>query len=303
MRYSSKKGIALLVTLLFVVLILFSVGIGLKHINKASHYVKQEIFLHQTSIILDDILTFIHESDDLNSLNSADMLNEFLETNSFIAFEHSGIIINIRLESARSKFDLNSLVSHENIININRAESLKQYVGKSMVSSSFVDILLDLMTDVKEDNLYKSAIFDEKPDLFRDYIVSYKHFSEAIDFYENSYYDNNIEDIDFKSFLYFYENSQDLYKVDLNYATAEVWEILLRCDTQRAIELSNDFYYSIESIDLNDDEKNMLSMFNTSIFEPHLNIYLDITKGEYNSKVKFEYSIPDRKESKLVYKI
>ena len=43
-------------------------------------------------------------------------------------------------------------------------------------------MMLDMMSEVKEDLAYNSEIFYDKTNLFRDYIVSRKHLSEIDDF-------------------------------------------------------------------------------------------------------------------------
>jgi len=164
-----RKAIALLITLLFIMLITISVGAGLKQLNQASGYVEDEKFLFQSSVILNDTLDFLKNSQELNDINSSDDFSAFLAQTSFIPFQTHGIKISLELSSARSKFNVNNLMGKKEL-DIFRVNALRRYLGNHMVATSFVDILLDSMRGVKQDFSYESTLFDQKPELFRDYI-------------------------------------------------------------------------------------------------------------------------------------
>ncbi len=284
-------------------LITVSIGIGLKQVNKASSYLQNEKFLLQTTVIVDDALKLLQTSKELELIDSSETLALFLSEASIIPFEASGIKIILEISSARSKFNINSLIKPDNSLNQEKVDSLKWYVSNYMVNVSFVDILLDAMGKVKEDMSYNSDIFYEKPYLFRDYIVSYKHFSELSDFYTNSYHDNNLKEIDFKNLFHF---SRDVaYKIDLNYATQSVWEMILGTDKLRAKELSlnSGAYASIEDLDLMDEEKTALARYETSFFEPFIDVVLTVIQDDISAEIRFEYDIENKKGSNFVYDI
>lgn len=296
---SNKKGIALLITLLFIMLITISVGIGLKQVNEASNHVKAEKFLFQTSVILDDVFRLLQTSKELDNINSKEEFADFLSEASFIPFEHSGIKVSLELSSARSRFNLNSLKN-----NSVRIEQLKQYVTNYMVNISFVDILLDSMGGIKEDMYYTSDIFYEKPYLFRDYIASDKHFGELSDFYVKNYHDDNLKNIDFEKLFYF--SSDKNSSIDLTYATAEVWEMMLGCDKLRATELSAGYYDTFESLalDLSIEELDIVkNKFGATLFEPYVDVIVNIIENNQSAKIKFEYDIKNKKGSNFVYDI
>ena len=296
-----RKAIALLITLLFIMLITISVGAGLKQLNQASGYVEDEKFLFQSSVILNDTLDFLKNSQELNDINSSDDFSAFLAQTSFIPFQSHNIKITIKISSARSKFNVNNLMDNK-VPNIKRINILKEYFANHMISSSFVDILLDSMGGIKEDLSYESSIFEEKPELFRDYISSYKHFSELKDFYKSYYNDDSLKNIDFKNLFYFTNDKE--YKVDLNYATAEVWEMMIGCDKAKAIELSEGSYDSFDDLGLNKKEINVLKYkFKTSFFEPYIYVVINIEQNKNNAIISFEYDIKKKKGSNFVYEI
>ena len=295
-----RRGIALLVTLFFIMLITISIGIGLKQVNKASYHVKSEKFLLQTSVILDDVLTMLEGRKEFDDINSSEEFAIFLSETSFIPFETSGINISLEISSARSRFNINSLRNKPF-----RQDKLKGYFSNYMINISFVDILLDSMGGTKEYGDYNyPELFDKKPYLFRDYIVSYKHFSELSKFYTQSYRDEALKNIDFKNLFYFSNENNDSYTIDLSTATPEVWEMMLGCDKLRAAELSAEYYDSDESINLSDEELNIVKKkFKTSFFEPYIYVVVNIIQDSSSAKIKFEYDIRNKKGSNFVYEI
>jgi len=296
-----KNGIALLITLLFIMLITVSIGFGLKQLNLASGYVSDEEFLYQSNIILDDVLGFLKTSQELSDINSSEDFDLFLAQASFIPFDIQGLKIGIELSSARGKFNVNDLMGKKSP-NMATVDILKQYLSNHMINVSFVDILLDCMGGIKEDLSYNSSLFDEKPYLFRDYISSFEHFSELKSYYKKYYNDDSLKNIDFKNLFYFSNNKN--YTIDLNYATKETWEMMLGCDESRAIQLSEAEYDSYDSLGLDINELNTLKhKFKTSFFEPYVYVIISIMKNNNNAIISFEYDIKKKEGYDFVYEI
>ena len=304
-----KNGIALLITLLFIIAITVSIGVGLKQVRIASSEIQKEDFILQTNIILDDILKFLRESKDLDEVvkdNSGDMLYMFLAQSSFIPFEASDIKISLEIKSARSKLNINSILDINGTnsqISKDRISSLMGYFSKYGINDDYSDMLLDIMGKVKEDMSYNSDIFFEKPYLFRDYVVSQKHLDEVNDFYNKTYHDNSLKNVDFNQLFSFTPDIKS--SIDLNYATSQVWELLLGVDSLRAEELVSGAgsYKKLEDLKLSEYEKSMLSRFNVSFFELYLDINMEIIKNSNIAKIHFEYDIKNRKGSNFSYEI
>ena len=306
MRVLRRKAIALLITVLFIMAITVSIGIGLKQIKDASSNVTSQTSLFQTSVVLDDVLTLLKTSKELEKIaknKSAQEFFVFLSSVSFIPFEISGFKISIEINSARSKFNLNDLVDSNKSVNIDRVNVLNNYFSRYNVNSEYMNFLLDSMRGIKDDLSYSSSIFNENPDLFRDYIASKKHFEEINNIYLQIRHDNSFKNLDLLDLVYFSKDKNSI--IDLNYATPKTWEMLLTCDEPRAKQLSlgGGFYDSLVDLDLNDDEKNALAKFSTGYFEPYLNVVINITKDKVNSKIKFEYDINTKKGTNFVYEI
>lgn len=301
-----RDAIALIITIFFIIAITLSLGIGMKYINSASSEIKHENTLLQTTTIINDILNILQKSKELDFIideSSPEALYLYLSKNNFIQFESSGLTFNMQLSSARSKFNPNSLNDGNNTIDMQKIKALQKYVNRYMVKNVYVDILIDSMSGIKEDASYYCNIFNEKPYLFRDYITSIKHLEELNDFYTQTYYDNSLKNINFENLFYFSNNLDSV--IDVNYATPEVWELILNVDKARAEQLSkgNGTYTNLESLALSEDEKNAISNFKISYFEPYLDVIIKIKHNFKTSIIRFEYNIQNKKGSNFKYDV
>ena len=295
LRVLHKNAIALLLTLLFIMLITISITVGLKQVNKASSALENENFLFQSSIIVDDLLNLLKISPELDAIESADAFRILLTNLTILPLEVPSAEVSIEVASARSKLNINHFTNEE------RLEVLRNYLSRNLVDVSFTDILQDSMSGIKSDLSYKSTLFDQRPDLYRDYITSPEHLNELVDFYSNYYNDDSLEKIDMSGLFYFSDNKE--YKLDLNYLTPEVWDMLLACGEDKATQLSLGIYNSIEDIDLSTNEKSIVEVFDTSFFEPYVDIVINIKKNDKTAKIRFEYDIKNKKGSNFVYDI
>ena len=118
-----------------------------------------------------------------------------------------------------------------------------------------------------------------------------------------NYHDGNLKNIDFKNLFCF--NKKIDTKIDLNYATSEVWMLLLGVDKERADFLSSGMgtYYKLEDIPLSDDEKSLLNKFKTSMYEPYIDVNIEVLQGKQHAIIRFEYDLIKNKGSNFVYKI
>jgi len=304
-----KNGIALLITLLFIVAITLSIGIGLKQVKKASDYVQTENFMFQTSIILDDVQKLLQNSPELKEVaNDAtgESLFIFLSESSFIPFEAADIKVSLEIQSARARLNINSLIdintSNEQGTS-DRVNALKEYLSNYNINVVYGDILLDIMGGIKEDMSYNSDIFYQKPYLFRDYVVSVKHLNEINDFYTKSYRENSLKNIELENLFSFSEDRNT--SMDVNYISTEVWELVLGVDKLRAQELSagGGSYTDDASLNLTDDELLQLKRFKYSFFEYYLDVKVEVIQDSSIAKIHFEYDIKNKKGSNFSYEI
>jgi len=301
----ARRAIALLITVMFVIVITVAIGFGLKQVNSASSVVKDEKFIYQTNMIVEDILHILQTSPDVQQIidsNSSSDFYTFLAQAAFIPLEVNGLEIVMKLSSARAKFNPNALIEGGKIQQ-ERVAMLKHYVNSHMINSDYVDMLLDNMGKVKVDNSYNSRIFDANPSLFRDYIASAKHLKKINDFYAHEFNDDSLKNINFENLFYFSNDANS--SVDVNYATPEVWEMMLGSQKERAKFLSagGGGYANETDLNLQPEELANLQKFKVSYFEPIIQVEIEIMQNSSNAKVRFEYDIKKKKGSHFVYEI
>jgi len=294
----SRSAIALLITVMFVIVITVAIGYGLKQVNNASSVVKEEKFIYQSSIIVEDVLNILKTSPDIASVidtNSSSDFYVFMSQASFIPLQISGFDIVLKISSARSKFNPKQ-------INIRNIDLLRVFMSNHNVNSQYVDLLVDSISGIKEDNSYNSTIFDENPYLFRNYIASLDQVKEINKFYTQEYNDPSLKNIDFNELFYF--SSESNISIDLNYATPLVWELLLGTK-ERAEFLSDGMgsYTQLSDLNLDRDEEENLEKFKTSYFEPLLFVEIEIMQENMKSNISFEYDIKKKEGYNFAYEI
>ncbi len=295
----SRSGIALLITVMFVIVITVAIGYGLKQVNSAATAVKQENFIYQSNIIVEDLLRILQTSPEIQAAvdtNSSEALFLLISQAAFIPFESHGLEMVLKIKSARAKFNPAQ-------IDANNTEQIKLFMNNYNINNQYVDILRDNINGIKEDNSYNSRIFDEHPYLFRDYIASSEHLKIINDFYTKEYNDNSLSKIDFDN-LFYYSSDRNM-SIDLNYATPEVWEMLAGVQKERAevLTANGGFYTKYEDLGLNDDELENLKHFKTSFYEPILDVEVEIRQNGLLSNIHFEYNIKTKKGSNFAFKL
>jgi hypothetical protein len=299
MRVFAKKGIALLITLFFLMAITISIGIGFKHVNEAKSSIKDENFLLQTNIILDDVLTFLQNSPEIKEIKKNDeLLDIFLAQSELIPFDISDIKVLISIKSARRKVNINNLLETNSTTPTKQILRFKEFLTSYNVNPSYVDMLEDSVSKHDDNYIARTDILDAKPDIFRDYIASYKHLEEINEFYTNTNYDNSLEDIDFKDLFYFGRDTNTSktasYCIDNNYM--EPWARHM----VEGVSLEDAEAYVV--VDSNETEVNG---FNLCSGEDRLflDVNLEITQDEKKAKIGFEYDIKQTKGYNFSYEI
>ncbi len=292
-----KRAIALLITVFFIMAITLSVGVGLKYLKNASKNMDNELFILQTSIVLDDVLNLLKESKKLEKVNSATNLSLFLAETSLLPFESNNVKVIVEISSARDKININTIVDPYKI------ETFKNFLLSKEVNIEYANMILDSMNGIKEDMSYNTQIFDEKPYLFRDYVASHQHLEEINDSYLKNYHDNSVEKIDMQELFYISKDKNT--SIDLNYATALTWEFMLSCDVNRAemLEANGAIYTNIDELNLSAEELFSLNKFQTSFYEPHIDVTIDIIQKNMHASIRFEYNIVSKKGSNFVYEV
>ncbi|QOP41721.1 hypothetical protein [Sulfurimonas marina] len=305
-----KRGIALLITVMFVIIITVAVGYTLKQINNSSKYVEKEKSLYQDHIFVDDVISLLNGSEQLKSIvdnKSAEELYVFLAgIESGIPLNNNGTHLIVYITSGRSTFAINFMDRIQE-------EFLYEYLTRYNVRGEYIELLKDVMKEPKEGIYYNTTIFEEDPTLFRGSIASMKHLKKINRFYKREYQDDSIDAINFTNLFNFSTDRNTTTErnvtIDLNYATSEVWELITGATPERAKFLSSqEVVYSskeelYKGLSLGEEEKNRINKFPTDTFVPYLFIKMDIIRENITSHISFEYDMKNKKGYNFVYEI
>ncbi|MDQ1268152.1 MAG: hypothetical protein QG560_795 [Campylobacterota bacterium] len=307
MRTTRKNAIALLVTIFFIMAITIGIGIGLGAMKSASQDVEEERFMFQTALILDDILSLLSnykEIDALGEANANETFARFLNQTQLIPFKIEDMKVLIQIRSARGSLNINSLQDDNATLYVQRAEHVREYLKRFRVQEQYIDFLRDGMSKIKEDASYHTRMFYDAPYLYRDHIASMEHLEQINEAYTRQYRDTSLEKADLGHLFSF--NKDRNTKIDLNYATQATWMLMLGIDEESALSLVQKpyLYGSYEDLPLSDEKKAVLQdVFETSFFEPFIEVQVAIGQGNKSAKIVFEYDLKNKKGSNFVYEI
>lgn len=299
-----KQGIALLITMLFLIAISASIAIGFGQIEDASKSIRKEHFILQCKIINDDIVRILRQSKQLDSIASKQSisgLHDFVLAASFIPISADGLHVTINIKSARSKFDINNLLNQDRSININKVQALKSFLARNGANEAFVNIILDDMGKIKGQTHYNNILTNRYPGLLQGYISSPAQFHLLYRFYINSFEDDSLKNIDFNKLFYFTNKQGN--KIDLNFATLQTWEMLLNTNAQRAslMVAKEGSYKNMKDLNLNTQEQKNLNRFNVSFFEPIIYVTIHVSISKQNAYIGFAYNLQTKAESNVRY--
>ena len=310
---SSKRGMALLITLFFIISITLAVGIGLKQVNEARSEIEKENFMIQSRVVLDDVLKILTKmSKEYSTQNDAsgEGFYTFLTESAFIPFESSGVKTSIEISSARAKLNVNAIADE----NLSTKVALESYFESRMIGLEYMDMLFDVIKGRRVEPPYRTNIFYEKPLLFKEsnnYISSYENLKEINEFYKLSYHDNKIDKINFKNLFYF--TSDNNYSLDLNCMSSSVRDTIWASDvvyvedeqqneesTEQSSNCNVDFCASLSK----KQKKDLETKYNgTCKPQRHINVVVEVMQNKQSARIVFEYNMDSKKGSNFVYEL
>jgi len=294
---TSHSGIALLITLFFVISVTAAVGVSIIQLRSSAKQVREGKCLIQSSMILDDLLKLLKTSPMLDSIQDADSMRYFLQNTSIIPLALENLNVKVNINSAMGRLNINRLSSSRQF-----QEALSGYMLQYDISDIeyFQDLLIDCMR--VENSEYRTDLFQMRPWLYGDKIVSMEHFDQIIDYYVMNRHDNNIRKIPWKQLIRFGSHSDK--GLDANYITPQLWHFLLpELDDGVADDLASGtvVYKGDEDLSLVEEDIIKLKKFDISYYIPRAEIVVDVTRNDQNVHVAFEYDFSLKKGGNFVY--
>jgi len=287
-----RSAVALLITLFFIIAITAAVGISLTHLKKSGDALHEARFMLQSSAIVEDVLLVMKEGEKLGVVSDAESLSIFLATTGFIPLELKELLVKIEISSAMGHLNINSLSSSKEL-----QEAFMAYLVRFNVQDAYYmsDLLLDCMGGDKE--VYKTNIFDEMPELYRQRIVSSRHFGKILDFYIHERHDNAVLKVPWDDMIRFDDNNATM--VDANYVTPALWQLFLPgLELERAEELAEaggGGYSKLEDMDLSPEERTILSKYKIGFYQPVVHLDIEVLENNSSAHIAFDYDISSKK--------
>ncbi len=286
-----RQGVALLITLFFIIAITAAIGVSLLQLQKSAKTLQDTRFLLQSSAIVEDIISLVSEADKLGVVTDAESFNIFLLTAGFIPLELKELLVKIEITSAMGHLNINSLNSSKPL-----QEALIAYMSRYNVQDAYYmsDLILDCSGGYKD--VYKTNLFDEMPELYRDRIVSKRHFNELLDFYIRERHDDAVTKIPWDDLIRFDDNNAT--GLDANYITPALWQLLVPgMEEERARELSagDVTYTKLEDMELSPDEKAIVSKYSLSFYLPTVHIDIEVLENNSSAHVVYDYDLSTKK--------
>ncbi len=286
-----RRGVALLITLFFIIAITAAVGISLTNLKKSGDALHEARFLLQSGAVLEDVITLMKQADKLGAVADADSLSIFLLTAGFIPLELKELLVKIEVTSAMGHLNINAL-SQSKVLQ----EALIEYLARFNVQDAYYlsDLLIDSMDGYK--NSYKTNLFDEEPELYRERIVSRRHLDKILDFYTKERHDGAVNLVPWNDLIRYDENN--ITTVDANYITPALWQFYLPgIEEERALNMAagDVTYHTIDDLGLSPDEKIHLSKHTIGYFKPTVHVDIEVRENNATSHIAFDYDLSTKK--------
>ena len=261
------------------------------NLKKSGEALHEARFLLQSGAVVEDVLALMREADKLGAVNDAESLSIFLFTAGFIPLELKELLVKIEITSAMGHININTLAASKEF-----QQALIEYMVRFNVQDAYYmsDLLIDSMGGNKE--VYKTNIFDEMPELYRERIVSRRHFEKVLDFYVRERHDNTISKLPWDTLIRF--DDSNVTVIDANYITPALWQMYIPgLDEERAFELASGegTYNTLEDIDLSPEERVELAKFKLSFFQPTVRMDIEILENNSSAHVAFDYDLISKK--------
>ena len=274
--------------------------------TKAQTTLEKERFMLQSAVIIKDVLGMLQSSPQIKQIlddNSSASLYAFLSSASLLPFESAGYRVLVSLSSARDRYDINNLNEGNTTQKEQKAARLETFFAQKGISRDLVDYLLDALGGVQSERGYRSDMFFQNPSLVRGRIVSGNQLETILLYYTKRHHVDIERKIDFEALFSFERNRKT--KIDLNYATPLVWEMITGVSQEQAEALHQNggAYEKVEDLGLDRIQKERLELFPYSFFEPVVRVRIDVQKDTLEGSIEFEYDLKTQKASDFVYTI
>ncbi len=295
---SSRHGIALMITLFFIIAITAAVGISLSQFTQAKLSRNDNGFLVQTAVILDDVMTFVRNDARINSVEDAKSMASLVQYASLIPIKSNGLEVTVRVNSAYHAPNINTL-GHSKVLQ----EALKDYCYANQVRD--VEYLLDLLRDSMDaEDGPRTNLLDTLPWMRHERIADMDHLQQILDYYVLNRRDDSVNAIAWREIVRFDE--QNSTAMDLNQLSPEAWRLVAPAMIDEKVKHLVRYRGNFESyadLELDEDTQEKIEALDGRFYMPVLHIALDIRQADNKAVIEFEYEIETKKARIIKYEV
>jgi hypothetical protein len=285
-----RPGIALMITLFFIMAITVAVGISLTVYNQGKNVEAQYRLLAQTAMSVDDVVRLLQEGQMFAEVKDAATLKALLELTEAIALDYEGLEVMVSMRSARAGVNINALAASEAL-----QEKFTRYLMRYNVQDPqyLTDLLLDCMQG--EQATYRTRIFDAMPQLYRVRIASAEHLEQILEYYIKQRFDLAVRDIPWQELFWF--DDHEVQAADLNHMSAHAWQLLFPDMPDETITLlsgSGQVYTTYDELPLRDEDVRQLQSMNIKLYVPVVWVELELFSAGAVAEVALEFDIASK---------
>ncbi len=304
-----REGVALLITIAFIVAIMAIIGVSLGVVERSHKDVAHKKVLVQSDILLSNMLSILKSAS--GDINDSTMLDIFLMipfTFNSSAYDTS---VDVSFESSATKVNINWLVPDVNQSRVRdrfAPDPLNPYVEEfldrilTVYNVSDTILLLSMIADTIDDDVSErvsgSEIVREKINFSHGKIYNMRHFQQILEIYKMKTLDFSVDKIPWQSLIGFTNG-----KIDFNYISPDVLRYILDGLAPESIRLlttdKESVYIGLNDLPFNVQDKEKLTKMNIVFFDPNLSSKIVVKSSGSALVVSLDYNLSDKRVSNI----
>lgn len=291
-----KKGVALLATLGLVLALSLLLIVSFELVGKSAKQISDKRFLIQSDIIAANLQPILDAT--LKDIKNADTLEMLMFTPIHIEDESSGLSLDIKMESAANKLNINTLWQSTQP-NPQVAEFFEQMLDRYKVADRqfFLNILYDTFdTRSPTERQTGSKIYLQDQFFRTGRIDSMEHFWQIVDYYSQRTGDKSIYNIPWSKIL-----TTEGVTIDFNYMGYELLKEILPHYGEESLAAYTtdrfDVYKTYASLDMPPDDIQRLRNVNVGFYIPVVHCRVFLKEAKVQKEFAFNYDIASKRVS------
>ena len=297
-----KKAVILLATLLFVMLLIFLIGVNTKLLKRGFEISNETKFMVQVNSLLKDITVLIDKKAPLitnatflNVLTSAQWSIEYGQALK-VTLDMKSDAKALNINAIRPPFELGDGESHYGIYDI-ISSILETYEIRD--STYLLDLILDTVDADLDERTFNSEIALVDANFEQGHIHSMQHFRQILSYYARATNDSKASNVPWEKYIAFTHRQADINFLD----TKMLAYVLEREESEIAKQIQENQPIEDMSVVFSPEEVNLLTKLGVQSFVPIVKCIVHIETLERVAKAEFLYDLKTKRVSDVVINI